>query len=91
MTEQDIINAVIIAKEAKYDINRFVLNLTDSKLYSSQTKAAPYYNIKHSHNIGDACRHETKIGKCYWMFYTDYLKENSLTDDEARKSLFFVE
>ena len=37
-------------------------------------------------------QHPDKNGNYYsWRFYDDYLKENNLTDDEARKSLFFIE
>jgi hypothetical protein len=40
-------------------------------------------NIKQQHKS-----HNGKITK--WKFYNDYLKENNLTDEEARKRLFFI-
>ena len=74
-----------------YIIDKFVLNIDDNKIFSSQAIAAKYYNIQSPCNIGNACRKGCKSGDSHWKFYIDYLKENNLTDKEARKSLIFIE
>lgn len=73
-----------------YKIEKFVVNIEDNKIYSSQSVASQYYFINSPCNIGGACRKGTKSGGFHWKFYTDYLKENNLTDEEARKSLIFI-
>ena len=74
-----------------------VICLNDKKVYQSATDA----HIKTNTNLSKlcmCCRGERKsCGKdeygnpLYWQYYKNYLKENNLTDEEAQKSLFFIE
>ena len=79
------------ANKKNYDITKFVVNLDTKQLFSTQTSGAKHCGINSPCNIGQACRNNTKSGGYYWSFYLDYLKENNLTDEEARKSLIFIE
>lgn len=74
-----------------------VICLDTNKIYISATDACKSAGLNHS-KLCMCCRGERKsCGKdengnpLHWMYYNDYLKENNLTDEEARKSLFFIE
>lgn len=82
-----------ISPPAKNNVNaKCVICCETQEVFKSATSAARYFNINRLF-IGECCRglrEKCKNGYCY-KFYTDYLKENNLTDEEARKSLFFIE
>ena len=74
-----------------------VICLNTKEVFVSAKAACENKHCNHS-KLCMCCRGERKsCGKdengnnLHWMFYTDYLKKNNLTDSEARKSLFFVE
>ena len=90
LSKNEIQKMIDDANKPIYKIEKFVVNIEDNKIYSSQSVASQYYFINSSCNIGGACRKGTKSGGFHWKFYTDYLKENNLTDEEARKSLIFI-
>ena len=70
---------------------RLIVNVTNNELFTNATLAAEKYNVKNPCSINTSCRERKyKVKKCIWVYYEDYLKENNLTDEEARKSLFFV-
>jgi hypothetical protein len=73
-----------------------VICLNTNEVFVSATAASKYKNANHS-KLCMCCRNERKsCGKdedgnpLHWKFYYDFLKENNLTDEEARKSLFFI-
>lgn len=73
-----------------------VLCLNTNEVFDSAVKASKIKNVNHS-KLCMCCRGERKsCGKdnngnqLHWMYYSDYLKKNNLTDDEAQKSLFFI-
>lgn len=73
-----------------------VICLNTMELFSSATSASKDKGCNHS-KLCMCCRGERKScgtnnngDKLHWMYYTDYLQQNNLTDEEARKSLFFV-
>ena len=74
-----------------------VICLNTNEVFVSATKASKTKAINYS-KLCMCCRGERKsCGKdingnpLRWMFYSDYLKGNNLTDEETRKSLFFIE
>ena len=91
LSKEEIKKMIYEVNSPTYIIDKFVLNIDDNKIFSSQAIAAKYYNIHSPCNIGNACRKGCKSGDSHWKFYIDYLKENNLTDKEARKSLIFIE
>lgn len=77
--------------------SKMVVCLTTNNVYYSATDAAKITGSNHS-KLCMCCRGERKsCGKLEdgtplrWQYYNDYLKENNLTDDEARNSLIFIE
>lgn len=86
----------------KYDNNsrgRKVVCLSTNELFLKVRDAEKKYNITHR-NIDRNCNGARNLrggaGKLndgtllQWQYYDDYLKQNNLTDEEARKRLFFV-
>lgn len=68
-----------------------IVNIEAQQLYSTIKTAAKVNNLKSSARIGQACKDVSQTAyKHHWMYYEDYLKQNNLTDEEARKRLFFV-
>lgn len=74
-----------------------VICLETSEVFDSSFSASKHLGVNRS-MIGECCRGQRE--KCgikahnngyHFKFYNDYLNENNLTDDEARKSLFFIE
>lgn len=77
--------------------SKIVVCLTTNNAYYSASEASRITGANLS-KLCMCCRNERKTcGKLEdgtrlrWQYYEDYLKENNLTDDEARKSLIFVE
>lgn len=70
---------------------KFIVNIENNQLYSSAVNAAKANNLKSNARIGQSCKDRNQTAyKQHWMYYEDYLKENNITDKEARKRLFFV-
>lgn len=76
--------------------SKIVVCLNDNKAYYSAADASKNLKINHS-KLCMCCRGERKsCGKdengnpLHWKYYEDYLKENNMTDEEAKNSLFFV-
>lgn len=67
-----------------------IINLTQKTLFSSAKNAAQYYEIKNPCTINTAARTGSKIKKCTWKYYNDFLKENKLTEDEALGMFTFI-
>lgn len=71
-----------------------IVNITNNQLFSSVNEASIHYNVDSSYLCKVAKASLTNKNrtakKCKWLLYKDYLKINSLTDEEAQKSLFFV-
>ena len=77
--------------------SKAVICLNNNTVYYSASEAHNNLGVNYS-KLCMCCRGERKsCGKdkngnpLHWKYYSDYLKENNLTDDEARKSLFFIE
>lgn len=77
--------------------SKIVVCLTTNNVYYSAKEASKHTNGNYS-KICMCCRGERKSsGKLddgtplRWQYYNDYLKENNLTDEEARRSLFFID
>lgn len=77
--------------------SKAVICLDDNTAYHSAKDAANILKINYS-KLCMCCRGErnscgkTEDGRLlHWQYYEDYLKENNLTDEEARKRLFFIE
>ena len=85
-----------ITNNMKAKQNNFVpvVNITTKECFSSFALAASIYNVKYTNiriaAIELAKGHKRKCGGYEWLLYSDYLKINNLTDDEARKSLIFI-
>ena len=85
-------------RHGRYNPNsKAVVCLNDNTVYYSASEAHNKLGVNHS-KLCMCCRGErNSCGKdkngnpLHWKYYSDYLKENNLTDDEARKSLFFIE
>lgn len=91
MTEKDIDDMFYRANHTLVT-NDMVVNIETKELFQTKNLARKKYNIHNSNKIRIVC--ENKKGTCagfHWRFYKDYLEENNLTDEEARKSLFFIE
>lgn len=97
----EIINSVPTLKKSykeiilnkKVEITK-VVNITNNELFSSLAEASKFYKVSYS-NIAKAAKEyangkNRKCKNCEWLLYKDYLKLNNLTDEEARKSLFFI-
>lgn len=97
----DLVNSIPILKQEfkekilnKKVVITKVVNVTNNELFSSLAEAAKSYEVNYS-NIAKAAKEyfKGKNRKCknyYWLLYKDYLQLNNLTDEEARRSLFFV-
>lgn len=77
--------------------SKIVVCLNNNKAYYSASDASKILGINNS-KLCMCCRGErNSCGKdengnpLHWKYYEDYLKENNMTDEEARKSLFFIE
>lgn len=72
-----------------------VVCLNDKRIFSSKIKASRFYKVC-ERDIRKCCEgikeyHRKKDGTLLtWMYYDDYLKQNNLTDEEARQSLTFI-
>lgn len=76
--------------------SKMVVCLNNNEVYYSAADASKILHINHS-KLCMCCRGErNSCGKdengnpLSWKYYEDYLKENNLTDEEAKDSLFFV-
>lgn len=88
-----------ITKPPKKNIaqSKKVICLETKEVFDSSASAAKHLKLNRS-SIGECCRGQRdkcgmKIFKngYHFKFYQNYLKENNLTEEEAHKSLFFVE
>lgn len=82
---------------ADHFASKQVICLNTSEVFVSATEASIIKNANHS-KLCMCCRGERKScgkdengNKLRWQYYTDYLKENNMTDQEARDSLLFIE
>lgn len=78
-------------------LSKKVVCLNTNEVYVSATEASKIRNVNLS-KLCMCCRGDRKsCGKdesgnpLHWIYYTDYLKVNNLTDEEACKSLIFIE
>lgn len=71
-----------------------IVNVSKNELFSSIANAANTYNIDSSYlrkvAVASITNAKRSAAKCKWLLYDDYLKLNNLTDEEARRSLFFI-
>ena len=77
--------------------SKAVVCLNNNTVYYSATEAHKHLGVNHS-KLCMCCRGErNSCGKdndgkpLHWKYYDDFLKENNLTDEEARRSLFFID
>ena len=90
----------VVKKYEQNNRGRKVVCLTTNELFSRVKIAEKYYNLTHR-SIDRNCNGVKNLrggagilddGRLLqWQYYADYLKENNLTDEEAQKSLFFIE
>ena len=88
----------LYGKTGEQNVNsKRVICLDTNEVFISATFASKNKNINHS-KLCMCCRGERKsCGKdddgnpLHWKFYSDFLKENNLTDEEAHKSLIFID
>lgn len=73
-----------------------IICITTGELFYTIQDAKKIY--PQAGHISECCTKKYKASgalkdgtRLQWMYYDDYLKENNLTDDEARKSLFFID
>lgn len=78
-------------------LSKMVICLNTNEVFVSATEASKVKNVNYS-KLCMCCRGERKsCGKdiddnsLHWKFYDDYLKENNLTDEKARRSLIFID
>lgn len=71
--------------------NKPVVNVTNQECYVGAASASRAYGLKNTSSIETCCKHHRKTVKgCEWMYYSEYLKTNNMTEEEARKSLLFI-
>lgn len=77
-------------------MSKMVVCLDKKELFVSATDASKHKGVNHS-KLCMCCRGERKsCGKdkdgnsLHWQYYDDYLKQNNLTDEEARKVLIII-
>ena len=88
----------IIKNKNTYPIDnrvRAVIDIDTNTVFRSSKDASMYYTGKDTGKNGImACARGVPGRKTaidhHWKYYDDYLKENNLTDEEARKSLYFI-
>lgn len=71
--------------------NKRVVNKDTKEVYININTATKKYTNKKSANIYHAITGKCKTAYGYrWQYLSDYLKENNLSNEEARKSLIFI-
>lgn len=82
-----------ISPPIKNNVNaKCVICCETKEVFKSAASASRYFHINRLF-IGECCRglREKCKNGYHYKFYSDYLKENNLTEKEARKSLFFID
>lgn len=94
MNKDNINEKIIMANDDIYkhkNSYKPIVNVEQNQLYSSIINATKVNNLKSNARIGQACKNRNETAyKHHWMYYDDYLKENNLSNEEARMRLFFV-
>lgn len=90
MTSEEIQEKIILHNRSVAH-NKPVVNVTKQECYIGAASASRAYNLKNTSSIEACCKHRQKSARgCKWMYYNDYLKENNMSEEEARKSLLFI-